>query len=67
MRSIFLLKSPFVVSYHTYEFMPSILVKIKTDEGIVGYGEGVADENVIDKRDLLGIGKYTRNQRQKPI
>ncbi|MGG4264510.1 hypothetical protein [Peribacillus simplex] len=47
--------------------MPSILVKIKTDEGIVGYGEGVADENVIDKRDLLGIGKYTRNQRQKPI
>ncbi|SNT51423.1 L-alanine-DL-glutamate epimerase [Bacillus sp. OK838] len=40
------LKEPFVVSYHTYKFMPSILVKIETDEGIVGYGEGVADEHV---------------------
>lgn len=40
------LKEPFVVSYHTYEFMPSIIVKIETDEGFVGYGEGVADEHV---------------------
>ncbi|MED3984205.1 dipeptide epimerase [Peribacillus simplex] len=40
------LKEPFVVSYHTYEFMPSILVKIETNEGFIGYGEGVADEHV---------------------
>lgn len=26
--------------------MPSIIVKLETDEGIVGYGEGVADEHV---------------------
>lgn len=37
---------PFVVSYHTYKDMPSVIVKIETDEGIVGYGEGVADEHV---------------------
>ncbi|QED46823.1 mandelate racemase/muconate lactonizing enzyme family protein [Cytobacillus dafuensis] len=37
---------PFVVSYHTYDYMPSIIVKIETDEGIIGYGEGVADEHV---------------------
>ncbi|MBY0122927.1 mandelate racemase/muconate lactonizing enzyme family protein [Bacillus sp. S/N-304-OC-R1] len=37
---------PFVVSYHTYNDMPSVIVKIETDEGIVGYGEGVADEHV---------------------
>lgn len=40
------LKAPFVVSYHTYTDMPSIIVKIGTDEGIVGFGEGVADEHV---------------------
>lgn len=37
---------PFVVSYHTYRDMPSIIVKLETDEGITGYGEGVADEHV---------------------
>lgn len=40
------LEAPFVVSYHTYTDMPSIIVKIETDEGIVGFGEGVADEHV---------------------
>lgn len=38
--------SPFIVSYHTYPDMPSIIVKITTDEGIVGYGEAVADDHV---------------------
>lgn len=38
--------SPFIVSYHTYDDMPSIIVKITTDEGIVGYGEAVADDHV---------------------
>ena len=40
------LHKPFVISYHTYTFMPSIIVKIETDEGITGYGEAVADEHV---------------------
>lgn len=37
---------PFVISYATYDTMPSIIVKITTDTGHVGYGEGVADEHV---------------------
>ncbi|WHY01201.1 dipeptide epimerase [Neobacillus sp. DY30] len=40
------LKEPFIISYHTYDHMPSIIVKITTDEGIVGYGEGVPDQHV---------------------
>ncbi|MBU8880522.1 dipeptide epimerase [Bacillus sp. FJAT-29790] len=40
------LHNPFVISYGSYDYMPSIIVKIETDEGIVGYGEGVADEHV---------------------
>ncbi|MCX8047508.1 MAG: dipeptide epimerase [Anoxybacillus gonensis] len=40
------LRVPFVVSYHSYKDIPSIIVKIETDEGLVGYGEGVADEHV---------------------
>ncbi|MED4206700.1 mandelate racemase/muconate lactonizing enzyme family protein [Neobacillus mesonae] len=37
---------PFVISYHTYPDMPSVIVKMVTDEGIVGYGEAVPDEHV---------------------
>lgn len=40
------LYEPFIVSYASYDYMPSIIVKITTDTGIVGYGEGVADEHV---------------------
>lgn len=40
------LEVPFVVSYQSYKSMPSIIVKMETDEGITGYGEGVADEHV---------------------
>jgi L-alanine-DL-glutamate epimerase-like enolase superfamily enzyme len=40
------LKVPFVVSYQSYTYMPSIIVKIETDEGFFGFGEGVADEHV---------------------
>lgn len=40
------LHEPFVISYASYDYMPSIIVKITTDTGIVGYGEGVADEHV---------------------
>ncbi|WP_243292706.1 dipeptide epimerase [Bacillus sp. FJAT-47783] len=40
------LHQPFIVSYHAYDDMPSVIVKLETDEGIVGYGEAVADEHV---------------------
>ncbi|WP_313894286.1 dipeptide epimerase [Psychrobacillus sp.] len=40
------LVDPFIISYHTYDDMPSIIVKLTTEEGIVGYGEAVADEHV---------------------
>lgn len=40
------LKEPFIVSYQTYNYMPSIIVKVTTDDGFVGYGEGVPDEHV---------------------
>ncbi|MCQ0954044.1 hypothetical protein L2I63_09935, partial [Bacillus cereus] len=34
------LRDPFVISYGSYSDMPSIIVKMETDEGIIGYGEG---------------------------
>lgn len=37
---------PFVVSYDSYPDMPSIIIKVSTDKGIVGYGESVPDEHV---------------------
>src|SRR5690625_3319472 len=37
---------PFVISYASFDSMPSIIVKLTTDSGLVGYGEGVADEHV---------------------
>lgn len=37
---------PFTVSYANYPSMPSIIVKMTTDDGRIGYGEGVADEHV---------------------
>lgn len=40
------LVDPFIISYHTYDDMPSIIVKVKTEEGLIGYGEAVADEHV---------------------
>lgn len=38
--------TPFIISYTTYEDMPSIIVKIETECGIIGYGEGTPDEHV---------------------
>lgn len=40
------LYEPFVISYASYDSMPSIIVKMTTDTGVVGYGEGVADDHV---------------------
>jgi L-Ala-D/L-Glu epimerase len=40
------LKDPFIISYSSFDNMPSVIVKMETDEGIIGFGEGVADEHV---------------------
>ncbi|BAQ11956.1 mandelate racemase/muconate lactonizing protein [Bacillus sp. OxB-1] len=40
------LNEPFIISYAAYDTMPSIIVKITTDTGHIGYGEAVADEHV---------------------
>lgn len=37
---------PFIVSYDTYPSMPSIIVKLTTDCGHVGWGESVPDDHV---------------------
>ncbi|PAQ15519.1 dipeptide epimerase [Bacillaceae bacterium SAOS 7] len=37
---------PFIISYHTYENMPSVILEFQTDEGITGYGEATPDEHV---------------------
>jgi L-alanine-DL-glutamate epimerase-like enolase superfamily enzyme len=40
------LKEPFIISYNKWWDMPSIIIKLETDEGIVGWGESVPDEGV---------------------
>ncbi|MDW0117048.1 dipeptide epimerase [Sporosarcina thermotolerans] len=40
------LHEPFIISYASFDYMPSIIVKITTDTGHIGYGEAVADEHV---------------------
>lgn len=40
------LHQPFVVSYGRFEDMPSILLKITTDDGVHGWGEAVPDPHV---------------------
>lgn len=42
----FPLHEPFIISYATYPDMPSIIVELETDTGIVGFGEAVSDEHV---------------------
>ncbi|KRF52563.1 mandelate racemase [Bacillus sp. Soil768D1] len=41
-----LLKEPFVISYVQLDDMPTIITRLETDEGIVGWGEAVPDQNV---------------------
>ena len=41
---MFRLLEPFVVSYATYDSMPSIILTLETDDGSIGYGESVPDE-----------------------
>ncbi|MEK4027871.1 dipeptide epimerase [Pseudobacillus sp. FSL P4-0506] len=40
------LKTPFIISYATFHHMPSIIVKLETDNGLIGWGEAVPDEHV---------------------
>lgn len=40
------LKNPFIISYTTYHHMPTVLLKLKTADGRVGWGEATADEHV---------------------
>lgn len=40
------LKEPFIISYHRFETMPAVIIKIDTEEGITGYRESVPDEHV---------------------
>lgn len=40
------LKEPFVISYATFQYMPSIIVELKSEDGLVGFGEAVPDEHV---------------------
>lgn len=40
------LKEPFIISYHRYDTMPAVIVKLHTNDGIIGYGESVPDEHV---------------------
>ncbi|GAB3805935.1 mandelate racemase/muconate lactonizing enzyme family protein [Virgibacillus kimchii] len=37
---------PFIVSYDSYEDMPTILTRVETENGHVGWGEAVADQHV---------------------
>lgn len=39
-------KQPFKIAYETYKVMPALILKVETDEGIVGYGEAVPDHHV---------------------
>ncbi|MGM8213279.1 mandelate racemase/muconate lactonizing enzyme family protein [Virgibacillus sp. W0430] len=40
------LKKPFIISYTTYHHMPTVLLKLKTNTGIIGWGEATPDEHV---------------------
>lgn len=37
---------PFIIAYDTFTEMPTILVRLETDDGLVGYGEATPDEHV---------------------
>lgn len=37
---------PFIVAYDAFHKLPSIIVKMTTDTGLVGYGEGMPDPHV---------------------
>lgn len=46
---------PFIVSYDTYNDLPSIITRVETEDGLVGYGEAVPDEHVTGETYLSTI------------
>jgi len=40
------LKQPFVIAYNTWRNMPTLILILFTDQGLIGYGECVPDEGV---------------------
>lgn len=40
------LREPFVIAYARWEAMPSVIVRLRTDDGLEGWGEAVPDEIV---------------------
>ncbi|MCO1338938.1 dipeptide epimerase [Kocuria polaris] len=40
------LHEPFVVAYDTYDTMPSVILRLETDTGLIGYGESVPDGHI---------------------
>lgn len=40
------LKVPFIISYTRNDVIPSVILTLRTDTGLVGYGEAVPDEHV---------------------
>lgn len=54
------LHEPFIISYASYDYMPSVIVKMTTDTGHVGYGEGVADDHVTGES-LEGLFAVLKN------
>ncbi|MGM0942828.1 MAG: mandelate racemase/muconate lactonizing enzyme family protein [Bacillota bacterium] len=54
------LKEPFIISYARYDVMPAIIVKVYTDNGLVGYGESLPDEHVTGEsvHSVLAALKY---------
>lgn len=49
------LREPFVISYARWDAMPSVLVELHTDDGRVGWGEGVADEFVTGENTIASV------------
>jgi L-alanine-DL-glutamate epimerase-like enolase superfamily enzyme len=40
------LREPFVIAYATYPDVPTVLVRVRTSDGLVGWGEATPDPNV---------------------
>lgn len=60
------LKEPFIINYATYDSMHSIIVEVHTNSGIIGYGEGVADEHVTGES-AIGIFENLKSMTPKLI
>ena len=53
------LTEPFVISYGTFPDVPTVLVRLETDEGLVGWGEGTPDA-VVTGETFGGVAETLR-------